>query len=40
MHPEYGTAGVGILPKQRPSKSATEKRENATPVHPVEVKAK
>lgn len=27
LHPGYGTAGVGILPKQRPSKSAAEKKE-------------
>ena len=25
MHPGYGTAGVGILPKQRPSKGEAEK---------------
>ena len=29
----YGTAGVGILPKQRPSKCAAEKRKCAESVH-------
>ncbi len=29
-HPGYGTAGVGILPKQRPSKCAAEKEAVAT----------
>jgi hypothetical protein len=28
LHPGYGTAGVGILPKQRPSKCAAEKGQN------------
>ena len=28
LHPGYGTAGVGILPKQRPSKCAAEKEKN------------
>jgi hypothetical protein len=33
LHPGYGTAGVGILPKQRPSKSAAEKGKCAETVH-------
>jgi hypothetical protein len=28
LHPGHGTAGVGILPKQRPSKCAAEKENN------------
>ena len=38
LHPGYGTAGVGILPKQRPSKYAAEKDKCTVSVHSDEAK--
>ena len=39
LHAGYGTVGVGILPKQRASKSASEKEKCAASVHSVEANA-
>lgn len=35
LHPGYGTAGVGILPKQRPSKCVAEKEKCSASVQGV-----
>ena len=39
LHPGYGTAGVGILPKQRPSKARRKRPKCTASVHSVQARA-